>query len=990
MVSPRESRSQRAGRPQQPHGSESGQQTTIDSHIQPLVGNSNLPASSQDQPSPERAKRRKYSASPGPVTPTRLRSHIKETERGQHLANATEHRRRIHEQLLEFLETQPAGTAQEGSTSLEKSSKEDPIPPSIAPAPCPPQVVAPSIPAQFQGCMSFGKENLVFHPKLGWFPFPALFARESRIVNSRAASRAPDIPTEHTQQPGGRRSSTPGYVPLGDPTTAAPFEHELRSPSRQSPPNLPTEDTHQSGSRVSQTPDYIPPGESTLAAPVEHELRASSRQRSVARSEATPSPTEHDAAGQRSGRDEAMAIAASASYDTLRADPVPLRAPEDSECLAVSDPPEVEHSTTRPLTSGSSPSSSSQGSGHVPAGRLDALNAHLTEISNSTGLSKGDIINQMGIRDVQAIDFFNMYRSYFNSRVQEELNRIPDPELPKKLNVFLGGTVEISDSIIEKAFIQFKEANSQYKSFLLDRWSISCIAARDCHRHHQFQEFVGKLESISTFASESLQFETAACAVGSDIHKDQNLSATICSPMVPEFFAERLCVTQSEITGHMKAHAYDCVSRRSQPRIPHPVPDQQDASRTGDDITVEMENAGGARKRARSVSNPLLLEEIGVARGQSVDSDKERKVKDGAVVQELKQRLLELTRSCDIDQLKTKIHLTKLPTILSKRGLVIENWPEDVPFACDCHTGKGVAGLSVDEQIALLKSLKDPDHPLRIVRKSSTGELAKDHIGYLSDIVYDIPAIPQSEPVIIGVPPSPGSQFTHGRRRFLDAAKTCDRNGPPRLTTPANQSSVAGPSEVYDKSGCGGPAQFNSRKRSLSRNEPMEEAPAKKVKTEQRMTLEGEVPGLEDSLDTHKLDPRVAGQQAVPTFSITGDDEPLAYRPEYMSPQASKPQAQLGGSHKQIPSSSAAHTDNIGPNLQRGPSDALPFVRFNGSQASTLQPNQLPPVNRLTYFASMPRRSQSPGSSGSGVYNHQMGAQYDLGSGTNHVDDAHR
>ncbi|PPQ76138.1 hypothetical protein CVT26_011808, partial [Gymnopilus dilepis] len=215
MVSPKKSRSRRANGP---HSIKSRQNVPSGIRMQPLVPQGNLPVSSQDQPSPERVKRRRYSASPGPVTPTRLRSRIKETERGQHLANASEHRRLIHEQSLE---SQAAGKA-----------KEESIPPTIAPAPpLPPQVMAPSIPIGFEGPLPYGDDSL-YHPKLGWFPFPVPL----------------DISTKHTQQPGSRVSQTPGYVPPGDSTRTVPYEDLLGASSRQGAPDVPTEHTQQPGS----------------------------------------------------------------------------------------------------------------------------------------------------------------------------------------------------------------------------------------------------------------------------------------------------------------------------------------------------------------------------------------------------------------------------------------------------------------------------------------------------------------------------------------------------------------------------------------------------------------------------------------------------------------------------------------------------------------------------------------------------------------------
>ncbi|PPQ74794.1 hypothetical protein CVT26_004884 [Gymnopilus dilepis] len=823
------------------------------------------------------------------------------------------------------------------------------------------------------------------------------------LLRASSGQGVPDVVTEHFQHPGSRMSQTPGYVPPGDPTRTVPFEDLPRASSKQDALDVPMEHVQQRGGPRLQTPGYVPLADQTLAAPFEHDLGMLSRQRSVPRHDGIPFFTEDDTVGKRPGRDDAVAIPEDTHLETPRAGRLPLRTPDHNAKRSPS-----------PISS----TSSSLRSVNIPDGALDALDVQITEICNATGLRVGDIINHLGLRDVQAVDFFDMYRSYFASQVGEELKRVPGLELAEASNA--DSDDEISDSVIEKAFEQFKEANPQYKSFLLDRWSISRIADQIGHRGDQFQEFTKKLEFICTFASEFLQFETAACAVGSDIHKDQNLSATICSPMVSEVSL---------------THGSDCVSKRSQPKIPPCLQDRRELSQTisSDDgshvVPTEMETAKGANRHAHSVADSRFvtpsIQEIRATRCQSVDPAQGKKVKDGAVVQELKQRLLELTEPCNIEQLKKKIYLTKLPMMLSKQGWIIENWPEEVPFACDCHTGKGVAGLSVDEQIALLKSLKDPNFPLRIVRKSTT-------------------AIPQSEPVIIGVPPSPDSQFTHGRRRFLDAEKTCDRNGPPRLTALAIQPSAARPLEVPDKSRPEDIDQSNIRKRSASRNDI-----EKQVEAERQMVFESRTPNQDGSLASHKPEYDLSGtglQTEVPSvFGLkiisaglwfiqihktqadlvsslpgvvdsetdtqllhcevhraAGTQPAIAVQkqspclPDVMSVQASAgywPQPQPGGSFtyglpsgNQVLGSATPHADNAGSSHQCGVSGALPFVRLNGSQPS----NQFLQASWPSYPSHMPRQSQSPGNSENAIHNYQMGAQYGIGSGTYNVDETRR
>ena len=78
---------------------------------------------------------------------------------------------------------------------------------------------------------------------------------------------------------------------------------------------------------------------------------------------------------------------------------------------------------------------------------------------------------------------------------------------------------------------------------------------------------------------------------------------------------------------------------------------------------------------------------------------------------------------CNIPQLQTSnVQLAKMTEILSRNGWVIDNWPEGIDFPCDLKTGKGLAGLSVEDQEKLLESLNDSSFPLRVVKKSTKGK----------------------------------------------------------------------------------------------------------------------------------------------------------------------------------------------------------------------------------------------------------------------------
>ncbi|PPQ96264.1 hypothetical protein CVT26_005544 [Gymnopilus dilepis] len=905
----------------------------------------------------EKAKRRRYSASPGPLTPTKLRSRIKKTEKGQHLTRATEHRELLHAQL--------SGTSQAAEyTPIEPSGREASIAHTVDPSP------------------SFSMQETA-HP----VPTPSEGEFEKRMPPGRPSNIPPGMGWHHIY----------GLVYMDSNSTPQPVQElrptDLRATSRA--PDIPTGNTQQLGNYRPNAPDYtLPPG-SRFASPSNFEVRSTSKPMSIASDQPVSALSDAGPTGLYPARHIDVAPTSPAgSCETPRANLPPSGPPREYPALTVS--PASDDGTSHSWPSdGSSCSSPSVGSGGIPYQPLDVLEEKLAEISASTGVSQGDLISQLDIPGIQVLDFFKIYRQYFATRAEEELKRLPEADLPS------GNYVEIPEHLVEETFERFKEETPRYQSVLLDQWSIFRIVEDCIDRQERFNSFVAKLEGISTLASEILQFETATCAVGSDIHRDQELSTTICSPLATDFFVDRLCLSLNDVTGHLKAHAYDCVSRKSRPNIRRGPPDQQDlpaAELPGDRVRViprELKNdAGEVTERTQNPVNqrPDTPPPAEIARDRSMDPEKAKKAKEGALVQELKQRLSELTKPCGIDQLQKKIFLTKLPKTLAKEGWIIENWPEGVPFACDCRTGKGVAGLSVEEQVALLKALKDPDFPLRVVRKS-------------------VNAIPASEPVIIGVPPSPGSQFTHGRRRFLDAEGTSDRRGPPRLEMPIVPSSAPGPSaaRVLDKSTSGAMNPPNFRKRSLTRDGSTERGAMKKVKTEQHAASETtrdefqrvQFPGYDRTFQDSQRDgatrsltyphfedqqhrelspydasrypsPRTAATQGAPALPTDNTGKYLNSGLDGIPPQSSMGhyiQYQQGGpyvsslpSGAQIPPSTTAMPDAAGPSRQRMAPHAIPFIPLKSSQESTTQPvgNSFLQVPWPTYSSNTPRQLQSP------------------------------
>lgn len=64
-----------------------------------------------------------------------------------------------------------------------------------------------------------------------------------------------------------------------------------------------------------------------------------------------------------------------------------------------------------------------------------------------------------------------------------------------------------------------------------------------------------------------------------------------------------------------------------------------------------------------------------------------------------------------------------LPQLFAKQGLVVLNWPEDVPFPCDDKGKKGISSMKRQERLSLLAAFNHPTHPLSLEKRYDSGTL---------------------------------------------------------------------------------------------------------------------------------------------------------------------------------------------------------------------------------------------------------------------------
>ncbi|PPR04423.1 hypothetical protein CVT26_002289 [Gymnopilus dilepis] len=371
----------------------------------------------------------------------------------------------------------------------------------------------------------------------------------------------------------------------------------------------------------------------------------------------------------------------------------------------------------------------------------------LQKIVEATGLDSAQILQRWRPSDCRPINLWNIYQKYFQVHAAKELGRLPGQKRRRGSN----SSKRIPMNVVQEAYKVFCKDEPNHERILKLFWRIEEIGDSNTtlnSRSQKFQRYTQKLKRLADSASTVDGFETVFGVVGAVVHQDQSLSTVYCSRMVPDFFSDRLRIPNDELEGHLKAHVYDRSSQKS---------------------LMDMKEHATAMNEAH------------------VPPPTKKKSKNEKLLLEIKRKFCSLTEPCNIPQLQqSKTPFTHIPKLLAQSGWVLENWPEDVPFPCDIPTGKGIASLPICHREPLLLAFDHPHYPLRVVRKYPD-------------------AVPSSEPVVVGVPPPPGSKYSRARRKFLDKDRTEDRKGPARLT---------------DSTSVQGQATANARKRSntISRN----------------------------------------------------------------------------------------------------------------------------------------------------------------------------
>ncbi|PPQ82640.1 hypothetical protein CVT26_001403, partial [Gymnopilus dilepis] len=247
---------------------------------------------------------------------------------------------------------------------------------------------------------------------------------------------------------------------------------------------------------------------------------------------------------------------------------------------------------------------------------------------------------------------------------------------------------------------------------ILQAWYSMCQLTNNgdlsnAQRTREFRKFTENMDNLIHNASARLGFEAIFLAVGGIVNQDQNLSYLGGSDATREFFPERYRSTDRTAIGHLRAHVYA----------------QQADPSTGVPVMSEM---------------PAVVK---VEPPSATDTDK--------VLFQLREIVIQKAAKFGINVMKrNNLAWKTLPSICAKAGIIILNWPEDVPYPCDDGFKKGISSMKQDQRLALLAAFEHSTRPVTFKKQYSL-------------------AIPKGQPVIIGVPPPADSRHTHGRRLFL-------------------------------------------------------------------------------------------------------------------------------------------------------------------------------------------------------------------------------
>ncbi|OCH83658.1 hypothetical protein OBBRIDRAFT_840318 [Obba rivulosa] len=367
-------------------------------------------------------------------------------------------------------------------------------------------------------------------------------------------------------------------------------------------------------------------------------------------------------------------------------------------------------------------------------------------------------------------NLWTLYQVYHSTFSEQECRRWLKPDAD--------GKIEVSDNrdAVSRCFEGFKNHYKDRENVMWDILSTTYDMNLLLHgkgrtvggHKRMFTEWSHEISSQLLLGHKQNGFESVLIAGGGSTFQDDSLGVVWESPGA-EGVLQRIFGTsdKSVILGHLRAQGMMYNSQQANVNVRGgEMMNIAGPSNTATEVPVDVANpsnvvdASGTGDAQEAFKSPQIsATELAVPGAKATKDD---------VLKYLRTRFIDLILTAKGEEIQPNatVPWTTAYPQLRDGNLIIENWPEDVPYPKPGDK-KGIAVLSGLERQRLLHAFLDTEYPLRCV---PGGHLNK--------------ANPTNYLAIVGVPPKSSSIHTGGLRVWyskLNAKVWGDFHGAPRL-----------------------------------------------------------------------------------------------------------------------------------------------------------------------------------------------------------------
>ncbi|OJT12713.1 hypothetical protein TRAPUB_10741 [Trametes pubescens] len=433
----------------------------------------------------------------------------------------------------------------------------------------------------------------------------------------------------------------------------------------------------------------------------------------------------------------------------------------------------------------------------------------IKEVSAITGQAKSQVLDQFFSATHTRVhlknNLWNIYSAYFVANMEQEIALLPNAELVLQEAPFR------NSRIVRKAcYDAFKRRHGAKASTILNKFRSleEMDEGQDqtvAQRRMEFRKKHAKLQEMMDSFQAIYGFSGVYALLGNVANSDAGLAEVYETQDALGFFKSICRTDKNGVLSHFKAHVYNKVSLDNV-ALAHGDKDPVSPDASG---SLPQKAGVGRKQVAKSSNTQAAKGRSSKAKNHDADIDgdggsdndnganalKSKKTAkptddddngsdddDIAIIKDRPKyiikrfrRMLSMLNAGHIIS-ESMFPWKKLLRNFAEGGVVIRNWPEEIPLPplpkgakpltkSDAKPySRGIAGMPSALQEIFIHALRDPDFPLHFERYS----------GPESDLLRS------RVPVINGAPPASTSQYKVGRRVFVNG--TVDREGVPRLT----------------------------------------------------------------------------------------------------------------------------------------------------------------------------------------------------------------